>query len=126
MGREFLPGQDVSNVGAELSTESQRGVQQEGIEARTGREGTLFDDPGGHCFTTLHPERTKNRALHQLQDMGYRHLEPGPVPPQPRRESSRQRAAGKHWMRRRREEARASSTEGRQIPFWDSRGILDG
>ena len=36
-----------------------------------GREGTLYDDPGGDYFTTLHPERTKNRALHQLQDMGY-------------------------------------------------------
>jgi len=36
-----------------------------------GCEGTLYDDPGGDYFTTLHPERTKNRALRQLQDMGY-------------------------------------------------------
>ena len=36
-----------------------------------GRDGTLYDDPGGDFFTTLHPERTKNRALHQLENMGY-------------------------------------------------------
>jgi transposase len=29
-----------------------------------GRDGTLYEDPGGDYFaiTTLHPERTKNRA----------------------------------------------------------------
>ena len=36
-----------------------------------GTTGTVYDDPGADYFTTLHPERTKNRALHQLQDMGY-------------------------------------------------------
>jgi transposase len=36
-----------------------------------GREGTLYDDPGADFFTRLHPERAKNRALHQLETMGY-------------------------------------------------------
>jgi transposase len=36
-----------------------------------GRDGTLYDDPGGDFFTRLHPERTKNRAIHQLEAMGY-------------------------------------------------------
>lgn len=36
-----------------------------------GRTGTLYDDPGADFFTQLHPERAKNRALHQLQAMGY-------------------------------------------------------
>ena len=33
--------------------------------------GTLYDDPGADFFSRLHPERAKNRALHQLQEMGY-------------------------------------------------------
>lgn len=36
-----------------------------------GRTGTLYDDPGADFFTQLHPERAKNRALHQLEAMGY-------------------------------------------------------
>ena len=36
-----------------------------------GRDGTLYDDPGADFFTRLHPERAKNRALHQLETMGY-------------------------------------------------------
>ena len=34
-------------------------------------DGTFYDDPGADFFTRLHPERAKNRALHQLQAMGY-------------------------------------------------------
>ncbi len=37
-----------------------------------GRDGTLYDDPGAEFFTRLHPERTKNKALHQLETMGYK------------------------------------------------------
>ncbi len=33
--------------------------------------GTFYDDPGGDYYTRLHPDRTKNRALAQLRDMGY-------------------------------------------------------
>ncbi len=33
--------------------------------------GTLYDDPGADYFTKLHPERAKDRALHQLEAMGY-------------------------------------------------------
>ncbi len=36
-----------------------------------GTTGTLYDDPGSDFFTRLHPERAKNRAIHQLQAMGY-------------------------------------------------------
>jgi transposase len=36
-----------------------------------GRDGTFYDDPGAEFFTRLHPERAKNRAIHQLQAMGY-------------------------------------------------------
>jgi len=36
-----------------------------------GRDGTLYDDPGAEFFTRLNPERAKNRAIHQLQAMGY-------------------------------------------------------
>ncbi|HEY5049884.1 MAG TPA: IS110 family transposase, partial [Acidothermaceae bacterium] len=35
------------------------------------RTGALYDDPGADYFTRLHPERAKNRALHQLEAMGY-------------------------------------------------------
>jgi transposase len=34
--------------------------------------GALYDDPGGDYFTRLHPERTKQRAINQLANMGYR------------------------------------------------------
>ena len=37
-----------------------------------GTTGTLYQDPGADYFTTLHPERAKNRAIHQLEAMGYR------------------------------------------------------
>ena len=33
--------------------------------------GALYDDPGPDYFSRLHPERAKNRALHQLQALGY-------------------------------------------------------
>jgi len=33
--------------------------------------GTLYDDPGSDFFTRLHPERARNRAIHQLNAMGY-------------------------------------------------------
>ena len=36
-----------------------------------GRDGTPYDDLGADFFTRLHPERAKNRALHQLETMGY-------------------------------------------------------
>lgn len=36
-----------------------------------GTTGTLYDDPGADYFSTLHPERAKNRAIHQLEAMGY-------------------------------------------------------
>ena len=35
------------------------------------RTGTIYQDPGADFFTRLHPERAKNRALHQLEAMGY-------------------------------------------------------
>jgi transposase len=37
-----------------------------------GTTGTLYDDPGADYFTRLHPDRTKKRAVHQLEAMGYR------------------------------------------------------
>lgn len=37
-----------------------------------GTTGTLYDDPGGDYFTKLNPGRTKKRAIHQLEAMGYR------------------------------------------------------
>ena len=36
-----------------------------------GRDSTFYDDPGAEFFTRLHPERAKNRAIHQLEAMGY-------------------------------------------------------
>lgn len=36
-----------------------------------GTTGELYNDPGGDYFTRLHPDRTKNRAISQLQAMGY-------------------------------------------------------
>lgn len=36
-----------------------------------GTNGTLYEDPGADYYTRLHPDRTKNRALHQLEAMGY-------------------------------------------------------
>jgi len=37
-----------------------------------GHTGELYNDPGADYFTNLHPDRAKNRALHQLEAMGYR------------------------------------------------------
>ena len=36
-----------------------------------GTTGTLYDDPGADFFTRLHPDRTRTRAIHQLEAMGY-------------------------------------------------------
>jgi transposase len=36
-----------------------------------GQTGTFYDDPGADFFTRLHPDRTKRRALEQLQAIGY-------------------------------------------------------
>ena len=36
-----------------------------------GHTGTLYDDPGPDYFTRLNPTRAKNRAIHQLEAMGY-------------------------------------------------------
>lgn len=33
--------------------------------------GALYDDLGANYYTQLRPDRTKNRAIHQLQAMGY-------------------------------------------------------
>jgi transposase len=37
-----------------------------------GTTGTLYDDPGADYFARLNPARAKNRAIHQLEAMGYR------------------------------------------------------
>lgn len=36
-----------------------------------GTTGTLYQDPGAEFFTRLHPDRAKNRAIGQLEAMGY-------------------------------------------------------
>lgn len=36
-----------------------------------GTTGALYEDPGGDYYTRLHPDRAKNRAIHQLEAMGY-------------------------------------------------------
>lgn len=36
-----------------------------------GTTGTVYDDPGADYYNRLHPERARNRALHQLETMGY-------------------------------------------------------
>ena len=36
-----------------------------------GTTGTLYEDPGADYFIRLRPDRTKNRAIHQLEAMGY-------------------------------------------------------
>lgn len=33
--------------------------------------GALYDDLGPDYYTRLRPDRTKNRAIHQLEAMGY-------------------------------------------------------
>jgi transposase len=33
--------------------------------------GVFYDDLGGEYFTKLNPDKTKNRALNQLRQMGY-------------------------------------------------------
>ena len=37
-----------------------------------GTNGCLYQDPGADYFNRLHPDRAKNRAIHQLEAMGYR------------------------------------------------------
>jgi len=37
-----------------------------------GTTGTLYDDPGADYLTRLNPNRTKKRAIQQLNAMGYR------------------------------------------------------
>ena len=36
-----------------------------------GTTGTFYQDPGADYFTRLNPHRAKNRAIHQLEAMGY-------------------------------------------------------
>ncbi len=36
-----------------------------------GITGTLYDDPGGDYYSRLRPDRTRQRAIHQLEAMGY-------------------------------------------------------
>jgi transposase len=36
-----------------------------------GTNGTCYNDPGADYFTRLNPDRARNRALRQLQAMGY-------------------------------------------------------
>ena len=33
--------------------------------------GALYEDPGAEFFTRIHPGRAKNRAISQLEAMGY-------------------------------------------------------
>ncbi len=37
-----------------------------------GTTGTLYDDPGADYYTRLRPDRARQRAIHQLEVMGYR------------------------------------------------------
>ncbi|MFI7068620.1 IS110 family transposase, partial [Kribbella sp. NPDC050124] len=37
-----------------------------------GVTGTIYDDPGADYYTRLRPERARQRAIHQLESMGYR------------------------------------------------------
>ena len=37
-----------------------------------GVTGTLYDEPGSDYYTRLRPEAAKQRAIHQLEDLGYR------------------------------------------------------
>jgi transposase len=37
-----------------------------------GTTGTLYDDPGADYYSRLKPERARQRAIHQLEAMGYR------------------------------------------------------
>ncbi|MEU4295702.1 IS110 family transposase [Kribbella sp. NPDC026596] len=37
-----------------------------------GVTGTIYDDPGADYYTRLRPERARQRAIHQLEAMGYR------------------------------------------------------
>jgi transposase len=37
-----------------------------------GTTGTVYEDPGPDYYTRLRPERTRARAIHQLEAMGYR------------------------------------------------------
>ena len=33
--------------------------------------GALYDDPGADYYTSIQPQRTKRRAISQLEAMGY-------------------------------------------------------
>lgn len=37
-----------------------------------GTIGTLYEDLGGDYYSRLNPERTRTRAVRQLEAMGYR------------------------------------------------------
>jgi transposase len=37
-----------------------------------GTTGTIYNDPGADYYTRLNPERTRTRAIRQLESMGYR------------------------------------------------------
>lgn len=37
-----------------------------------GTTGTVYEDPGADYYSRLRPERTRQRAIHQLEAMGYR------------------------------------------------------
>ena len=36
-----------------------------------GTTGTIYNDPGPDYFTRLNPRKAKDRAVHQLEAMGY-------------------------------------------------------
>jgi len=37
-----------------------------------GVTGTVYDDPGSDYYTRLRPDRARQRAIRQLEAMGYR------------------------------------------------------
>ncbi len=37
-----------------------------------GTTGAAYDDPGADYYTQRRPEQAKQRAIHQLEAMGYR------------------------------------------------------
>jgi hypothetical protein len=68
-----------------------------------GTTGTFYDDPGADYFTRLNPDRARNRAIRQLQAMGYHVTLERPPDTNPRRrqtstgESSRQMPDRQGW-----------------------------
>jgi hypothetical protein len=56
-----------------VAVDRDRSVQRKMLTTNwhMSRDGTFYDDPGADYFTRLHPERAKNRAIHQLEAMGY-------------------------------------------------------